>query len=325
MCKRVFVLMVWTIAAMNCCLLRAQTDIDAKSKELNSSGRNQHVFDILAHPDWYSPKAITVARGYVESQIMEIQSEMNLNERLTNVLNEELQRNSHEARSLNKRFIEAGTTDAAALLSSLSSQRIQVEIELAGLKSRREALLGYENQTKREFDEVEKNDPILRQLMEIMAHIERQMDFAQKLSEKNMASESEVANVRAKIAEARIRVEQRREELRERNAGGADVKHQLMELGLGINENQAKLTAIQSSIDSLREVAENQVQRDLLIDLKIPALQQQVVEAEIERTVLRNSYSRLMDMKSMLDGAISKGEAANDAKQPDKDPDSDND
>ena len=262
---------------------------------------NQQVYEVLAHPDFYNSGGIQAAIGQVDARLTELELEIRANRMFSDTVTQKYHELKSEEQQLNKKLAAIGsTTDVAGLLSSLSGQRMQLEIELAGLKSRRGALLEQQDRIESEAKELEKNDPILKQLMEIWLHSEKQLGQVTKLIEQNYAPESELANVRAKLAESKIRVEQRKEELRAKSSGNANGKQQLMELGLNISEIEAKLKVINDKFHEFSLLVDKQSQRDTLNDIVIPAMRQQMLDAELTESRLQNAMINIKSIQEKL-------------------------
>ena len=262
---------------------------------------NQHVYEVLAHPDLYNSSGIQAAIGQVDARLTELDLEIRANRMFRDTMTQKYHDLRNEEQQLNKQLAAIGsTTDVAGLLSSLSGQRMQLEIELAGLKSRRGALLVQQDKAESEAKALEKNDPILKQLMEIWLHSEKQLDHVTKLIEQSYAPESELANVRAKLAESKIRVEQRKEELRAKSSGNTNGKQQLMELGLSISEIEAKLKVINEKFHEFSLLVDKQSQRDTLHDVLIPAMHQQMLDAELTESRLQNAMINIKSIQEKL-------------------------
>ena len=131
---------------------------------------------------------IQAVLGQVKGKVSSLEVEMQTNQMYRDAVQSKFNELKTSADKFNRELSAIGsTTDIAGLLSSLSGQRMQLEIELAGLKSRREALLKHQHTNEALAKQLEEDDPILQQLMEIWHHSEKQLDQVMKLIDKKFA------------------------------------------------------------------------------------------------------------------------------------------
>ena len=183
-------------------------------------------------------------------------------------------------------FAKAGMSslrreDVLSQIRSLERQKQDMEMRLVEAAAREDALQKQiailSDQTKKKLSQ----DAVLRELEHIVKLREQEMITVQKMVEAGQASQNEYFKVREGIAQARIKLVERQEAIRESLGGGATMQERVKEL---------TDIAISHAMDQavLKHIAE---QLEMLKAKKILELADQYeVEIALKQNAIRQSY-----------------------------------
>jgi len=163
--------------------------------------------------------------------------------------------------SRQRRFTaEAGVSDLSRgkildEIRGLEKEKRELEMDMAGLQARREAL---EKQIGRRGDEASKklkDDPVARELEEIVKVREIEFRRVGKLVAKGVTSERERNDAREKLARAKAELALRREALTKRADGDVLGKFntELAELSIELAEQQGRLKMVNEHLARIRD------------------------------------------------------------------------
>ena len=179
---------------------------------------------------------------------------------LTNELSLAKDKVSYLRRSQQALSVTAGRADLSrssilSKISSLESKQQELEIDLAAKTERLVALR--DEIARRGFiarDRVE-DDPIAAELAKIVTIREKEVELIRAAAGQGMAGGAEVRQAEAKVAEAKVRLEERREAV-SKGANGELLKELNLEqvkLSIDNTELQAKLQAILKQLKPLKD------------------------------------------------------------------------
>lgn len=137
----------------------------------------------------------------------------------------------------------------------LESNQQELEIELAAKTERLVALRENFAKIVTEARDRATEDPIAAELAKIVAIREKELQRLQLAAEGGAASQSEVQSAEARVAEAKVRLEERREALGT-GVGGEILKELNLEqvnLSIGKSELEARLRAINDQLKALKD------------------------------------------------------------------------
>ena len=166
-----------------------------------------------------------------------------------------LLRRSREALSVTAGRADLSRSSILSKISSLESKQQELEIDLAAKTERLAALR--DKIAERGFiaRDRAKGDAIAAELAKIVAIREKEVELIRAASNQGMATASEVRQAEAKVAEAKVKLEERREAVI-KGANGELLKALNLEqvhLSIDNSELQAKLQAILKQLKPLKD------------------------------------------------------------------------
>lgn len=163
----------------------------------------------------------------------------------------------NELRRVTRR-VDVSREGISAAATGLEEEAQKVSIELRAREARKQMMERVVAEIVKRSKEEAKADPILAELEGIVGMRMRELELAQKMHQAATVSMSEVEAMRAKVAEAKIRLLERREQAA-KGAGTDTVKglnDSLLMMSIDIAEQQARLEAVRETLASFERATE---------------------------------------------------------------------
>jgi hypothetical protein len=143
-----------------------------------------------------------------------------------------------------------------ARIDDLAREKEHVLVILAGLREKEKVIQSRISQVTREAKEQIEKDATLAQLQELAASKEKQVARMKELQANKLISAEEMERGINEAAEARVRVQERKETIQALAGGGAlgMLTKELLVVGLSINEQEPMLKHINERSSKFREV-----------------------------------------------------------------------
>jgi hypothetical protein len=141
-------------------------------------------------------------------------------------------------------------------IGSLEIERQKLELDLAGMQARRDALDKAVAEQSVRADKAAQSDPVAAELEKIVEIRQKQFEYGQEQARLRTISAAEASTFEAALAEAKARLAERKLAA----AGQADVlsawNRQLLDLTVDVRERQARLDAISKMLDEFSGAVE---------------------------------------------------------------------
>ena len=176
-------------------------------------------------------------------------------------------------------------------LGKLEDERQRIELDLAGMEARLEAV---QEQIKAAGDEAKKqaaDDPVLGELEKAVAAREKLLEIARRQYEAGQAPATEAGKAEADLIDARIQLLDRKHAASSR--GGESVAlftREMRNLGIDIRDRRARLVHVQHRLKPLREVSQG-----------FQELEWMGEEMTTVRKLLEDAQGRLREARRRLD------------------------
>jgi hypothetical protein len=272
--------------------IEIKLDNDARPAAEEFADKAAAVFpEVFAEMDKENNKALgdemNRALDDTDKQIMELQSEIQTDQVKEHMFQENLN---------GLGMVDTDSDDIHKLAQNLEEQREMSLIDRAATDARRDALAKAVAKLTDDIRAKADNDDIVSVLQQIEDAKEAKLKEAQAMADKGLASPSEVLNVEADAAEAKVKVLQRREDVAKTVGGDALIALQTELQNVEVNSAEAEakdqaMHELAHSLISAQELtskvkAAQQDENDLA--MKLDAAKQAAVNAqsEIDQTPL---------------------------------------
>lgn len=178
-----------------------------------------------------------------------------------------------------------------AALGKLEDERQRLELELAGMQARMEAVEEELKKAMARADDKAQADPVLPELERSVALREEMLTRLRKLYESGSAPSTQVAAAEAALVDARVQL------LERRSAGAAKgsealspLNRELQNLAIDVRDRQARLDYVKKRLDPLRKGAET-----------IATLAQSIDRRDVLRSECREAQARVRQLQRQAD------------------------
>ena len=165
-------------------------------------------------------------------------------------------------------------------VAAMEQERHRLTIDLAGQQARRKAIEETVAKVTKQAEARAEDDPIGAEFSKILAIRERELAYAKTLAKTKDISESAIADIEMKVADAKAKLLERRE-VATRSAGGellADLNRELLMLSITGAEHEARLKAIRESLDRFHGASDD-VDALKRVDKEVDAYEAQAEQA----------------------------------------------
>jgi hypothetical protein len=155
--------------------------------------------------------------------------------------------------------VEVSPDGLRAAIGNLDRERERLELDAAGFKVREKALQDAVAKVAERAAKAGNSDPAMEQLMMIVKSREVEIDRLKQLVDQKLASDTEIANAQAKLAEAKFHLIERRNAA-VNTAGGealSAMNKELTMLSVSVLENEARLERVKRELDRFAPVADS--------------------------------------------------------------------
>jgi hypothetical protein len=157
-----------------------------------------------------------------------------------------------------------------------------LELDTAGSTARLQALTAAIAEVAKKGEEAAKNDEVTKQLMEVVAARDQELQMKQKMAEQATISQAEIMEARARRAEAMAKLAERRTAVAASAGGGAlaDWNREMLDLSLDAQERQARTAILKDRLEHLKAGFDDV---DRLEELKAAQADARARVAELQR------------------------------------------
>jgi chromosome segregation ATPase len=145
-----------------------------------------------------------------------------------------------------------------ATIGKLEDERQRLELDLAGMEARLEAVQEQLKETADRAQKLAAGDPVIPELEKAVAAREKRFDITRKLYESGQAPQADVSQAEADLVETRVKLLDRRGAA---SARGADaltpLTRETQSLAIDIRDRKARLAQVHSRLKPLRDVAQD--------------------------------------------------------------------
>ncbi|OQA00067.1 MAG: Chromosome partition protein Smc [Planctomycetes bacterium ADurb.Bin412] len=139
-------------------------------------------------------------------------------------------------------------------MKDLENERQQLQMNLASLQARREAINRETAEISKRMEDKMGNDPVIGNLKEILELNINKRALAKQMVENGTAPQTEISEPEEKIARTQIEIAERQEELK-KQAGGSSEKwsNELSEMAIQTAEMEARLNFVNNQLAQMKE------------------------------------------------------------------------
>lgn len=157
---------------------------------------------------------------------------------------------------LNRADVSPGTIQAAA--GKLEDERQRIELDLAGMDARLGAVQEQMKAAEVRGEKQASADPVIEELEKAVAAREKVVDLTRRRFEAGSAPQTEVTAAEAELADAKIKLLDRRAAASSRGADAlAPLTRELQNLTIDIRDRKARLAAVRERLKPLRKAVQS--------------------------------------------------------------------
>ncbi len=262
--------------------------------------------------DWFREDAKKLYLQQKEGELVNLREQLDVVKAIADRQRRELARATSVRDAMNEQLSKIGAGGAFETIGeNLATQKSSLEIELVGLKAQQKVLLELSGKKARtgkaaEMKKLSLLEQMLRQKVE-------KLEYAKKLHEKGLVSESQVRNDQAEVTRAEIEMIEHKQKMDDGTSSDQSLVSQVQSVSISIAKISAQLNHVDERLELWNQLSSVHIKKRQYDGELIPLHQKQiqVLEAEalrLEQQIEVNAIKMSRKKKQMLKYAAEQNE-----------------